>query len=155
MAISNQLDIGHQRRRSHSGSDSAFAIRPRLALGGRYRSAGHKRTLNAFRPIIVHRFVLIYRASYSTEISLPVWSGMKAADAKLTSAHATMSPWISPRVPRASAATESDAEDLDEFLRAVPPGNKSTMTAYQTPAQSLRATPRAASDPTIRSSRPQ
>src|SRR5260370_1258078 len=61
---------------------------------------------------------------------------------------------ISPRVPRASAPTASDAEGMDEFHRAVRPGNKSTMTAYQTPAQSPSATRRAASDPITPSSRP-
>jgi hypothetical protein len=35
-----------------------------------------------------------------------------------------------------------------EFPRAVPLGNESTMTAYQTLAQSLSAIPLAASDPT-------
>src|SRR5258705_11599152 len=44
---------------------------------------------------------------------------------------------ISPRVPQASAPTASGAEGLDEFHRMATPGNKSTMTAYQTPVQSL------------------
>jgi hypothetical protein len=61
----------------------------------------------------------------------------------------------SPRVPTASMPTASGAAAQDESLRAAPPGNKSTATAYQTPVQSLLATHPAASDPTTPSSLPQ
>src|SRR3974377_1307827 len=49
----------------------------------------------------------------------------------------------------------SDAVAQDEFPRAGPAENKSTMTAYQMLAQLPSATPHAARDPKARSSLPQ
>jgi len=48
-----------------------------------------------------------------------------------------------------------DAAVEDKFPRAVLAENKSMMTAYQTLAQSLSATPRPASDPKALLSQPQ
>ena len=61
---------------------------------------------------------------------------------------------ISPRAPTASRTAANAAVRGAGFRHAATPGNKSKMTAYQTPGQSLSAIHRAASDPTTPSSVP-